>query len=131
MNGIARQALRFGAVGVLNTGIGLGAIWLAMWVGISPILSNAIGYAIGLVVSFSLNRNWTFRRDDGSEGAPTVLSDMTRFAAAFLASWLLNISVVWTGLQLTEISPYLLQIAGMLTYTVSFFLFCRIWAFKR
>lgn len=133
MTGLTRQLLRFGAVGLLNTGIGLCAIWVAMWVGVSPILSNAIGYAVGLVVSFSLNRSWTFRRKDRgvAQGrAGGVMADMRRFLLAFMAAWLLNVSVVWIGLQTTEISPYLLQIAGISAYTVSIFVLCRMFVFR-
>jgi putative flippase GtrA len=131
MNEVARQALRFGAVGMLNTGVGLCTIWLAMSVGISPILSNAIGFSVGLVVSFSLNRTWTFRRDNRRARPRTAIPEMGRFFVAFLAAWLLNIAALFMGMQVTGVSPYLLQIVGMLIYTISFFLLCRIWVFKR
>jgi putative flippase GtrA len=57
MIGLVRQSLRFGAVGVVNTAIGLTAIYALMFFfGVGPILANAVGYAIGLVISFAPNR---------------------------------------------------------------------------
>ena len=131
MNGITKQALRFGAVGLLNTGLGLFTIWLFMWLGSSPILSNAIGYGVGMVSSFGLNRSWSFARQDKESAARNAMSDIPKFLVAFFSAWLLNITVVSFGLYATDMSPYLLQIFGLVTYTVAFFVFCRVWVFAR
>ncbi len=131
MNSTTRQALRFGAVGVLNTGLGLCTIWLFMWLGASAILSNAIGYSLGFILSFVLNRNWSFDRNKNAVSAGNAMSDMPKFLVAFFSSWLLNIAVVAFGMHTTTVSPYFLQVFGMAAYTVSFFVLCRIWVFAR
>lgn len=131
MTKISGQVLRFGIVGVLNTMVGLGMIWLSMWLGAGPILANAIGYGLGLIVSFNLNSMWTFRDQTRDTTPGDIRTNVRRFAGAFLLSWSLNAGVVWIGLQVTNISPYLLQIAGMMAYTVSFFLLCRMWVFQK
>lgn len=129
MRPLAKQVFRFSAVGVLNTGIGLCMIWLAMWLGTSPIVSNVIGYSVGLIASFGFNRSWTFQREYGGHKTESVVRPMSRFFFAFAVAWLLNIAVVSSGLSMTAISPYFLQLAGMMIYTVSFFVFCRFWVF--
>jgi putative flippase GtrA len=50
--------LRFSAVGVINTLLGLTVIFALMrFGGVQYIVANAMGYAIGTVVSFVLNRS--------------------------------------------------------------------------
>ena len=131
MSTITRQALRFGTVGLLNTGLGLCSIWLFMWLGASPFLSNAIGYGVGFISSFVLNRNWSFDREESVGSAGKSRSDMPKFLVAFFISWLLNITVISFGMQSTTVSPYFLQIFGMAAYTISFFVICRLWVFAR
>ena len=131
MSSITKQALRFGAVGVLNTSLGLASIWLLMWLGASAIASNAIGYGLGLILSFSLNRNWSFESKKFEIPGENGRSDIPKFLIAFFSSWVFNVAVVALGMQITSVSPYLLQIFGMATYTVSFFILCRLWVFSR
>jgi putative flippase GtrA len=50
------QALRFGAVGIVNSVVGLSCIWAAMLLGMAPLPANALGFGVGLVMSFVLNR---------------------------------------------------------------------------
>lgn len=124
------QAIRFGAVGVLNTAVGFGLIVLAMRAGVSPLPANALGYAGGIVVSFLLNRAWTFGTGDRPRGLVEILRDAKRFLGAFSAAWSLNALVVWIALETTSAHPYLCQFAGAVTYSVSFFFLCRLWVFS-
>jgi putative flippase GtrA len=50
------QALRFGAVGIVISVVALACIWAAMLLGVAPLPANALGFGIGLMVSFVLNR---------------------------------------------------------------------------
>ena len=54
------QFLRYSLVGLLNTALGLLVIWGLMLAGFGPYSANVAGYAVGLVLSFFLNRAWTF-----------------------------------------------------------------------
>ena len=59
-----KQAVKFGAVGVLNTLIDLGLYFvLTRWLGMAglPVAAKAISYSAGILNSFLWNRNWTFR----------------------------------------------------------------------
>ena len=58
----------------------------AMALGVPALPANAIGYALGLIVSFMLNRAWTFRRHERianrgivSATYPTVIEGLTSF----------------------------------------------------
>jgi len=55
------QFIKFGIVGVSNTLLTAGVIWILMKVfHCSDYVSNFVGYIIGLANSFVWNRKWTF-----------------------------------------------------------------------
>jgi len=125
MSSLIRQSLRFGVVGLVNTAIGLMAIYAVIFFSnTGPAVANAIGYAIGLAVSFALNRMWTFG-DSRSYG--TLLP---RYLLAAVVSYLLNLSVVLLGTHHFGVGPYLVQFFGMGVYTVTMFLGCRWFVFQ-
>lgn len=84
-----KQLLKFALVGVLNTSLGYAVIFGCMYAfGLGAVVSNVIGYACGLVVSYSLNRNFTFR------SAAARRAEMVRFVAIFLLAYLANLGVL-------------------------------------
>ena len=124
MRGLIRQSFRFGAVGLVNTAIGLLAIYAVIFFfDADPAIANAIGYAIGLAVSFTLNRIWTFG-DKRSYGKM-----LPRFLLVATISYLLNLSVVLLGTHHFGVGPYLVQFFGIGVYTLAMFLGCRWFVF--
>ena len=84
-----KQLLKFAMVGVLNTTLGYAVIFACMYVlGIDAVVSNVIGYAFGLVVSYSLNRSFTFR------SAADRRAEMVRFVAIFVLAYGANLGVL-------------------------------------
>lgn len=124
MMGLVRQSLRFGAVGLVNTTIGLTAIYALMFFfGAGPALANAIGYAIGLAVSFALNRVWTFN------STQSVGHVLPKYLMAAAACYLLNLGAVVTCTSYLSVNPYLAQLVGVGIYTVCMFFGCRWFVF--
>ena len=123
------QALRFGIVGMINSLVGLAGIWTAMLWGVSPMYANAIGFGIGLAVSFVLNGRWTFRADNSGSRALTSNKALPRFLVAFAVAWPLNAAAVWIVISSAMVSPYIAQLAGIIVYSVIFFVLCRTWVF--
>lgn len=114
-----RQVLRFGAVGVANTGVGYGIIFGCMYLlGLGPVLSNVIGYAVGMVVSYHLNRSFTFRAHAGS-GSRAFM----RFFAVLLLAYAANLAVLVLLIRYTGIHEAVAQVlAGVVYFAVSFLL---------
>ncbi len=55
------QALRFVVVGVLNFVVTLATVWVLREVVGAPVwLASAVGYGVGMLQGFILNRGWTF-----------------------------------------------------------------------
>ncbi len=116
------QFLKFGAIGVLNTVVGLGLTTSGMYfLKLDPFLANAIGYSVGIVLSFVLNGRVTF-------GQRSLSNDMfIRFLMVCLVAYLANIMTV--GLTLGY-NKYAAQIFGMIAYTAVNFIGCRAFAFE-
>lgn len=110
------QLSRFAMVGVLNTIVGVAVIFiLYSGFGYGLMVSNAVGYGIGLVLSYVLNGSWTF----GSSSYQ--LTDIGRYAVlvcvAFVVSFLLIERLMSLGL------PYwIAQVSGVVAYSVLVFL---------
>ena len=63
------QAIKFGAVGILNTGIDLGLYFvLTRWLGLGslPVLAKSLSYSAGILNSFLWNKFWTFQSRAGT-----------------------------------------------------------------
>lgn len=120
------QLLRFGAVGLLNTFVGLLCIWGAMYfLRLGAVAANLLGYAIGLGVSFALNRRWTFRHD----GA--VSTTLPRWIALAAVSYGANLAVVLAAHRGAGLDPYLAQPLGIAAYTGLMFLGSRYLVFRQ
>jgi putative flippase GtrA len=118
------QLLRFGLVGALNTLIGLSAIYGLMFIfNVSVIWANLLGYATGLIVSFILNRVWTF---NSGQRLAAVLPKYILVAAL---CYTLNLGVVEFSTLHFSVNRYLAQLFGVGVYTITMFLSCRWFVF--
>lgn len=119
---------RFGLVGIANTALGFGIIAaLDVGLGVNRQLANAVGYAAGMLLSFALNRAFVFRsRARAGSTAP-------RFVAALLMAFCLNQVVLFVlghVVGQTTLERLGSQLLAMGSYTVAFFLLCRLWVFR-
>jgi Predicted membrane protein len=63
-----QQAFKYGLVGVVNTIVSLGTIFIGMKViHCSYILSNIMGYSVGIACSFFFNKRWTFKSNGNAQ----------------------------------------------------------------
>ncbi len=108
--------LRFGAVGVLNTGVGYAVILAGVLLGLGDIASNAAGFGTGLVLGFFLNRQWTFGRAGGFRPGT-----VQRYALTFFTAYGANLAVVVAARSFGMIENPLVHLAGICLYSVIFF----------
>jgi len=117
-----RTLWRFAMVGMLNTIAGLALIYGARALGLGEVAANATGYAVGLALSFTLNRHWTFRHRG------PLLAHVSRFSVVTLFAWLANL-VVLLELMHWGVTAVLAQAGAVLPYTLVSYLGCRWWVF--
>jgi putative flippase GtrA len=124
MKGLIRQSIRFGAVGLVNTAVGLTAIYATLFFfHTGPAIANSIGYAIGLTVSFVLNRIWTFNSNR------PIIRVLPKYLLVAAISYLMNLGAVMATFSYVSANPYLAQLPGMVTYTLFMFFGCRWFVF--
>lgn len=98
MSVMNKDFIKFLCVGVLNTAVGLLIIFLLLNVaGLNYWLSTFIGNSTGAVVSYFLNKTFTFKSDVSNKEA------MWKFAAVILACYAVSYSVSYLLFKLVNI----------------------------
>ena len=120
------QLTKFLLVGVANTLVGLGTIWLLIGLaGWNDAPANFAGYVVGLACSFTLNRAWTFR-DVGQ-----VLPAMTRFLLVFGVAYAANLAAMFWLRDTIGLNRYWAHALATVPYTALFFIGSRLFVFVR
>lgn len=105
------EVFRYLVVGLANTGIGYGVIFGCMYIfGLSPEISNAIGYAVGLVASYFLHRHFTFRSSGRRQ------AEFVRFIVAFVIAYLMNLAALIIMVRIISMNAGFSQILSGAVY---------------
>ena len=104
--------------------MGLAIIFLAKAVGVGDVAANAIGYGAGLVLSFVLNKRWTFRHRGPVFGA------LVRFVAVIGLAYVANLAVILGAISALGINSYLAQVLGIPAYAAVAYLGSRWYVFS-
>lgn len=122
------EILRYGLVGLANTGLGLTVILAVKFLlHAPPILANACGYGVGIVASFLLNRGFVFR-SQAKVGAAGL-----RYGLSVAFAYGINLFVLILaekGLPQTPLFQACDQLFAMGAYTISLYLLSRSFFFK-
>ena len=114
-----RQPIKFGLVGIANTGIDLGCFWLLVtWLQTPPLIANTLSYSLGILNSFLLNRAWTF---GGTRFHQARTQQFQRFVLVSLIGLGVSNAVLWT---LVHALPLLAAKVGSIAVTF-------VWNFAR
>jgi len=120
-----KQLSRYLVVGALNTAWGYLLIFGFMYgLGWSPEASNVMGYAIGLVTSYLLNRTFTFRSRN------TTLPEFGRFLWTFAVAFAANFATLAFLVRGLELHAGLSQIIAGVVYVVTSYLLSRNYVFR-
>ena len=126
LGGTWRELTRFLLVGVANTCTGLVVIYTAKWLGHwSDVPANAMGYGVGLAVSFTLNSRWTFAFQ-GAQG-----SALARFLLVTAIAYAMNLATVLLALHVLALNSYLAQALGVPVFTLASFLLSKCFVFNQ
>jgi putative flippase GtrA len=114
---------RYVVVGLANTLTGLSIIYaLKYFGGVGDIPANAIGYAVGFLQSFVLNKSWTFNFTG------PILPALSRYVLVLATAYLANLTTVVSLIAL-GIDDYIAQALGVLPYTLIGFVGSKHFAF--
>lgn len=118
---IDRVFLRFVAVGVGNTILGLGVIFAASQF-VGPFAANAIGYLFVVPISFLTHRDLSFRDRGGR------LAAFARYLPTIAVGYATNLGVLNVGLMLGA-DNYLSQTAAIATHVAVTYFLSRLFVF--
>lgn len=119
------RLLRFGLTGLANSAVGWAVIFGGLWAGMSGLAANAAGYAVGLVLSFTLNRRFVF----GVTGKVRA-GEVLRFIAAFAIAYGVNVAVLLAAQGVLGEGSPLAQLPAIGAYIVIFFLLSQFVVFR-
>ncbi len=121
------SALRYGVAGVFNTLVGFSIIVaLDSGLHLDPHLANAIGYAVGICVSFALSKFFVFKARRTGRSTPV------RYAVAVAVAFALNQGVLTLAklvLPHGGLWNVAAQGAAAVSYTGTLFLLSHFWVF--
>lgn len=121
-----RQLIKFLFVGALNTLFGYAVIFFCMYIlGASAVASNVIGYLMGLVLSYVLNRKVTFRSTSKSR------MEAVRFLFVFLIAYAMNLCVLLLLIRVGQVHEGLAQVLAGMAYIAVSFLLNKYYVFQR
>ena len=120
-----KKIIRFLFVGLVNAISGYTLIILLYsLLNFNFYLSNFIGYLFGLMISFTLNRNFVFK----AQGK--IIGQFLKFIFSFLLSYFLNIFVFYISSEFINLNYYFALLIASLFYSISFFISCNFFTFK-
>lgn len=123
--GLRLPLVRFLIVGVANTLTGLGTMYAAMYfLGLDIVSANILGYTIGIIQSFLLNKSWTFGSND------RAVSSFLRFLLVLAVAYSANLVTVIVTNAVFAVNPYLAQALGIFPYTAIGYLGSRFFVFR-
>jgi len=119
------QFIKFALIGVLNTSIHY-LVFLALYrlAGVHYLVSSAIGYCVGLLNSFLLNKKWTFK-------TVNVRTDFEffKFVVVNMVSLLINMVTLQAAVTLMHLTPEIGQLIAVVFHTCANFLGSKYWTF--
>ncbi|HYD80936.1 MAG TPA: GtrA family protein [Paucimonas sp.] len=120
------QFFRYILVGVMNSAVGYSVIFGCMYLaGLSPEASNIVGYAVALVVSYLLNRHYTFNSTQKRR------SEITRFLAVFAVAYGLNFLALLALVYRLGVHEGASQIIAGVVYVAFSYLMNKYYVFRR
>jgi putative flippase GtrA len=119
------QFVKFGIVGVSNTLLTFAVYTLLLKVfGVWYLAASAIGFIVGAVNGFLLNRRWTFRGHVGDAFTPV------RWTVVQGCGLLTNLGLVYLFVEEISLDKLIAQACATAVVTVITFLVNRAWTFR-
>jgi putative flippase GtrA len=123
---IIKQFIKFSLVGLLNTGIHY-AMFLFLYrsCGINYLFASAVGYSCGLLNSFILNKNWTFKTINVRRDVEFI-----KFILVNIVALAINIIALKFFVEAIKIIPEISQVLAIVSSFIVNFLGNKYWTFR-
>ena len=122
---VVLQLVRFGLVGATNTALTLATYAVVLGLEAPVALAGAIGWGVGAVNGYLLNRAWTF------QGAARGAVPAARYVAVQLMGSALNAALVAIAVGHEHLPRLAGELVVLPPVTLLTFVLCRGWVFTR
>jgi putative flippase GtrA len=120
------QMVKYGLVGVINTGVTLGAFFVLLNIfHVQYVVSNTAGYILGFINSFIWNKLWTFK----SGGFST--REIILFTIVFLVCFAIQSGLLIFFKETLRLDIIWAQIVSMVIYTMLGFAGNKLLTFRK
>jgi putative flippase GtrA len=120
----ARREARFLFVGGINTAVGYGSYALLIFLGLPYAAAQAVSTVVGTTNSYFWNKYFTFKRPKKS------VSEIARFIIVYAASYVLNLLILFVGVELLGVNEYAAGGAGLAFTTLISYIGHNFFSFK-
>lgn len=117
---------RFGVVGLVQNGTNLLVFWGVIQAGVDYRIAATVSASVALVISFCLNRWWTF----GLQGSASV-TEWVRYASVFLAATAAGVVLLFMFVELAGLPRVGAQAAAIATVAPASYALQRMFVFRR
>lgn len=120
-----KSFLRFGIVGCINTGVDFLVYTLLSFVGVDKLIAQAYAYTAGLLNSFMLNKNWTFKTKKTN-----TINEFLKFLPINMISLGFTLVGIWILCDVLTVNVFLAK--GILTVfaqLINYFGY-KVWVFE-
>ncbi len=111
-------------IGLLNSGIGYIVILYFTYAGVVAEISNLLGYLLGVVFSYILNKKYNFKSKREHR------KELPKFMFSMFISYLVNLIVLVFGYRVFGINVYIAQILAGISYTVTGYTLSKFFVFQ-
>jgi putative flippase GtrA len=120
-----RRLTAFGLVGVIGTGAHyLVLIMLVESAGINPVTATSVGFVVGALVNYALNRRYTF------QSSKPHLDAGPKFFIIAIVTGIVNSLLVYGGANLLGANYLLVQIGATFIVFLANFALNSLWTFQ-
>ncbi|QNP49873.1 GtrA family protein [Diaphorobacter aerolatus] len=121
-NGEKGYLVRYISAGMVNAVIGIGAIAILTAMKVDPIVSNIVGFGVGMVSSFTLSKYFVFKKKTDTK------KQVFRYGICFAIAYSLNLAVLVISKGLVH--DLLAQMLAIACYVIAMYLMMRFYIFQ-
>lgn len=120
-----KQFIKYLFIGIQNTLIGFSIIFILMYYKVIPEIANIIGYSIGIIYSYLMNKTFTFKTKSNFK------KEFIKFIFTMGIAYLINIIILILLIRILNINEYISQVIAGIFYTISGYLFSKKFVFNK
>ena len=124
MQKIFRLSFCYVLVGICNTLVGYSVIFILIYLGFVPEIANMLGYIVGFINSYVLNKNFTFKSKNSHK------HDLLRFGIAMGVAYMAQFIAMSVMYRYYGINVYFAQILGSGVYVFFGFIISLFFVFN-